>query len=563
MLETNLSIAPDGNGSLRILLMHFGAAFGLAWIVWKFFGELNKTLRPETRKPLSDYLRGLSSRDPHNTWAKDFGLVFDSVFGARHLSLKRLRRSALASSAFTFAFFIAWIILRPIEFFEFLTNADGTTVLPFVAFLVLVNLLPDYLSLLETRWLISLFDPGRSLFTLGVMVLGDALLTMVIAILAFIAVFEVGLLGIVYHFILIVLASIPVLLGVGFLGGAGAFIAAAASGLAVGSLGSKAKATFEKNSKNGKRLIALSFALSGLACVPLSFYWGPELAQSIAHRMSWGTTAQTCLTYYVVIDMALFSTLALGFSLAVGTHLLVYLGGGTGCLVAIATWLLVYRVTAPWGQDVGLAVASWCGLGSYADAWSQNITELAASIGLKGRMGFVWLLWISAFLSALVSIPPVLIYHRLFHKGETFVGEDYKGTGQCCSLLIFCLVCSLGFVPSFGGSVFPVEQWTQGTDLVHFLSGLFKRLLLALSLRAEEPGSVTTGIFLYSTFLTSIWMWVSLLGESLVRFWVLVRRGTNRFLGVVDIEDNPYGSVGLAAAIVAFVSWIVIAFAAG
>lgn len=123
--------------------------------VWALFERAEKVVRDDVRDAISRWLRNLDPGGALANWPAQFAAVFDRVFGERHLSWRCFGRSCVASFVFVAIVTFLWVALRPTLFTAFIQSArfdkDMFSVLSFV---VIVNLIPDYLSLLETRYVI-------------------------------------------------------------------------------------------------------------------------------------------------------------------------------------------------------------------------------------------------------------------------------------------------------------------------------------------------------------------------------------------------------------------------
>jgi hypothetical protein len=150
----------------------------LAGIVWRFFKHVGDALNEKTNWEIAHWLRvrrleiGIAVVEAVD-WPTTFGNVFDGVFGTKHLSWKCFLRSCVASyCAVAFWFAVGAVRYR---YFGSWRNA---------VLLVLVcggigNLIPDYISLLETRWVLRKMSKTKGRFGL---LLADATITMVIGI---------------------------------------------------------------------------------------------------------------------------------------------------------------------------------------------------------------------------------------------------------------------------------------------------------------------------------------------------------------------------------------------
>jgi hypothetical protein len=79
--------------------------------------------------------------------------AFDAVFGAQHLTWRCFKRSCLASYATVGFLTVLWLALfaEDIKF----VNPTLFEILLWIAMVLFINILPDYVSLLKTRYVIS------------------------------------------------------------------------------------------------------------------------------------------------------------------------------------------------------------------------------------------------------------------------------------------------------------------------------------------------------------------------------------------------------------------------
>ena len=161
----------------------------LAWAtttggVWFLFDKAERTLSDDVRANVVGWLRATdSTREAFRSIPDQFALMFDRVFGEKHLSWKCFLRSSLAS-------IVSVVVVGSLTGAnQFLTEVLGGSLVGWV-FVVplsaLVNTVPDYLSLLESRWAIKLAQrSGRLLRVLTL----DLFLTAMISSLLVSAVF--------------------------------------------------------------------------------------------------------------------------------------------------------------------------------------------------------------------------------------------------------------------------------------------------------------------------------------------------------------------------------------
>lgn len=137
----------------------FAAGVILFGVVWGFFKGVESVLSEDTKTEIWIWLTDRKPLTPIlQSWPDTFAKVFDRVFGGRHLSWKCFWRSTVASysavflvviylesSPRTFGVRLSWDYL-----FDVLSSA-------FIG-----NVLPDYISLLETRYLLGFMQRTQS-----------------------------------------------------------------------------------------------------------------------------------------------------------------------------------------------------------------------------------------------------------------------------------------------------------------------------------------------------------------------------------------------------------------
>ena len=69
------------------------------------------------------------------------------------------------------------------------------------------------------------------------------------------------------------------------------------------------------------------------------------------------------------------------------------------------------------------------------------------------------------------------------------------------------------------------------------------------------------GVFFYSTFFTSVWLWLFALSQLLIRFLSKVEPLRKFFFGyLLPVEERPFRSIGIVAAVIAMVGyWVFVA----
>jgi len=152
-------------------------AFGIAAVIYvsiSWFGD--RHLSPGAKETLSLWLWG----EFRSTWVQQFCVLFDTVFGERHLSWRCFVRSSLFS---VLAVIFVLNLLGSRIFSD--TNAHPIVQAAILVFGILLNTIVDYFSLLETRFVLRSFRKVSTLSGQLLMLVVDMALTAAIALFFF------------------------------------------------------------------------------------------------------------------------------------------------------------------------------------------------------------------------------------------------------------------------------------------------------------------------------------------------------------------------------------------
>jgi hypothetical protein len=161
---------------------HLVAGGVLAGIVWKFFERVEAVLTDQTKLEIAVWLLGVKVGQKAEPWPETFARVFDQVFGTKHLSWKCFVRSIMATIACVSIFVLRYVQESQMTMYS---NWFGRPIwIPVLHTILTANLLPDYISLLESRWMLRFMQQTDSpLWTASLIVL-DFVLTSCISLLA-------------------------------------------------------------------------------------------------------------------------------------------------------------------------------------------------------------------------------------------------------------------------------------------------------------------------------------------------------------------------------------------
>jgi hypothetical protein len=160
----------------------FAAGIVLFGAVWGFFKGVESVLTDQTKFEIAVWLVGVKAGQKLEPWPETFATVFDRVFGTRHLSWKCFLRSCVASLSVTC---IGAVGVGSIPRFETTVGAYLAWWLRVLIFFMACNAIPDYLSLLETRWVLRTIRNGQSGRVTVAAVLLDGLFSLGFAFMAF------------------------------------------------------------------------------------------------------------------------------------------------------------------------------------------------------------------------------------------------------------------------------------------------------------------------------------------------------------------------------------------
>ena len=158
------------------LLGFGGTGFAASLAVLGLFWKADDAFSDEFRDSLSNKLRRMKIETRQVNWPYSFSLIFDRIFGHDHLSRKCFGRSCIASFlAILLLLALNWS-LHPNDFWNF----SLTTVWQVLVISICLNFLPDYLSLLETRWIIGVAMRHDSPFVKIILIAVDLVMTVII-----------------------------------------------------------------------------------------------------------------------------------------------------------------------------------------------------------------------------------------------------------------------------------------------------------------------------------------------------------------------------------------------
>ncbi len=127
---------------------HWGWAAGLAASITGSMVLVLNLLNPKRKEDIAIWLLGAPS---DKDWSDRFCALFDIVFGDRHFSLRCFTRSAVAS---LLSVVVIWVLMGSAQTLD-MRAKETLTLENTLLFGLVVNVLVDYLSILQTRFLLG------------------------------------------------------------------------------------------------------------------------------------------------------------------------------------------------------------------------------------------------------------------------------------------------------------------------------------------------------------------------------------------------------------------------
>lgn len=137
-------------------------------------------LHPDRKEEIARWLKGAQSEED---WSQSFISLFDALFGEKHLSFRCFLISAATS---LISVILIWLLIAGLGDLR-LRIAEQKSLLFILGIALSVNVLADYVSLLETRWLLGKMRRARSAISQAGLLFLDLAITTAIIWVAIIA----------------------------------------------------------------------------------------------------------------------------------------------------------------------------------------------------------------------------------------------------------------------------------------------------------------------------------------------------------------------------------------
>jgi hypothetical protein len=132
--------------------------------VWFLFEKSESVASQDTKLRIARWLKGLDLDVATSTWPATFITLFDGVFGKRHLSWLCFLRSCVASSCVVAMVLLVWAAFNwnSVHIMMKLGARASSVFVVLLTFTTCMSLVPDYVSLLKTRYILRWLKTSRS-----------------------------------------------------------------------------------------------------------------------------------------------------------------------------------------------------------------------------------------------------------------------------------------------------------------------------------------------------------------------------------------------------------------
>jgi hypothetical protein len=164
-----------------VVTKHLLVALAVFYGVQRLFASVEDKLTGDTKLEIGLWLLDIDTTKRAQNWPVTFAALFDRVFGSKHLSWRCFIRSALLSAAL---FLISWLWIFWPTSHDLSVSANVMFAAYMSAFGIAASIIPDYVSLLETRFVIHLMSLTNRAWLWTMLLMVDFVLTTIIAAVA-------------------------------------------------------------------------------------------------------------------------------------------------------------------------------------------------------------------------------------------------------------------------------------------------------------------------------------------------------------------------------------------
>jgi|ERR1700676_1502257 len=140
---------------LPSVLTYAGSWVAITSGIWFLFERAETVASTEGKAATANWLKNLGTEGKLSNWPQGFADIFDSVFGRKHFSWRCFARSSVASFLSVAVLTLIWLGSAPTSATYHFRLWDINELLSLA---LILNVLPDYLSLLKARYVIRVMS---------------------------------------------------------------------------------------------------------------------------------------------------------------------------------------------------------------------------------------------------------------------------------------------------------------------------------------------------------------------------------------------------------------------
>jgi hypothetical protein len=149
------------------ILVYLASYFAISAGLYTIFSRVDDVSNAPLKAKFAAAIYSQSRSNVGSRWPTFFNAMFDDTFGHRHLTIKCFLRSCLASLYFIWILFALWSVVDPRGLAGLTAMfSDWQDLLLVLMIPIVINFIPDYLSLLKSRAILRKLSTVRSAWIL-------------------------------------------------------------------------------------------------------------------------------------------------------------------------------------------------------------------------------------------------------------------------------------------------------------------------------------------------------------------------------------------------------------
>ena len=170
-------------------------------------------------------------------------------------------------------------------------------------------------------------------------------------------------------------------------------------------------------------------------------------------------------------------------------------------------------------------------------SWQLFLSDEGASIAIFG------ILFLALFLNLVPDYISLVETRWILHRAAQ------AGVKKIFALLVLDVIVTAGIFVCGLGIIFLIEYVDSGywPKVDEFLELLSTCIQFQPSGNRSMCGDLSVGVFFYSTYFTSVWLYLFITSSIATKLLYSLGRVGNRVLALLKVEEKPFQSMGLIA----------------